>query len=376
MKTSNFIFKMLTVGLLSVTMFTACENNETITPQQDLLPDSFSVDIPTSLSNQNSVTNGRINGRINVDTLKGNDIYLHLNTFIAVGEGAANLVEEFIHGIRKHKIDRIQSLTYISEDDNRKKNLVVTPDATFENQEWDYQLTVTDAESEGKQDGGKALQIFWNKSAKVKGIAIVKPYNCDRVENANAPDATFRIDYTESSSLGYDAQMEVTISGLPLPTPLEDPFAVSTLKMFAGKKGDIVDVYGNTNHPNAILFSGNAGFNWAFVAAGNDVKNIGVAEVGLPPSKLDETDRNVLLKEYSIKNVFNREITSVWPGIDQNILNAFLTNTAAPGYFDNKKGFVVGGVSPGADWDELTSRLNSLSPYNPKTISALNVNFK
>ncbi|MCU0369630.1 MAG: hypothetical protein MUF39_12455, partial [Cyclobacteriaceae bacterium] len=106
------------------------------------------------------------------------------------------------------------------------------------------------------------------------------------------------------------------------------------------------------------------------------VKNIGVAEVGLPPSKLDETDRNVLLKEYSIKNVFNREITSVWPGIDQNILNAFLTNTAAPGYFDNKKGFVAGGVSPGADWDALTSRLNSLSPYNPKTISELNVNFK
>jgi hypothetical protein len=376
MKTSNLIFKMLAVGLLSVTLFTACENNETITPQQDLLPGTFSVDIPTSLSNQNSVTNGRINGRISVDTLKGNDIYLHLNTFIAVGEGAANLVEEFIHGIRKHKIDRIQSLTYISEDDNRKKNLVVTPDATFESQEWDYQLTVTDAESEGKQDGGKALQIFWNKNAKVKGIAIVKPYNCDRVENVNAPDATFRIDYTESSSLGYDAQMEVTISGLPLPAPLEDPFAVSTLKMFAGKKGDIVDVFGNTNHPNAILFSGNAGFNWAFVAAGNDVKNIGVAEVGLPPSKLDETDRNVLLKEYSIKNVFNREITSVWPGIDQNILNAFLTNTAAPGYFDNKKGFVAGGVSPGADWDALTSRLNSLSPYNPKTISELNVNFK
>ena len=134
MKTSNLIFKMLAVGLLSVTLFTACENNETITPQQDLLPDSFSVDIPTTLSNQNSVTNGRINGRINVDTLKGNDIYLHLNTFIAVGEGTANLVEEFIHGIRKHKIDRIQSLTYISEDDNRKKNVVVTPDATFENQ--------------------------------------------------------------------------------------------------------------------------------------------------------------------------------------------------------------------------------------------------
>ncbi len=376
MKTSNLITRLLALSLFASAFLTACENNEMIEPQQDLLPTTFSVDIPAALSNQNSVANGRINGRISSDTLKGNDIYLHLNTFIAVGEGAADLVEEFIEGIRKHKIDRIQSLTYISDDDNRKKNLLVLSDVTFENQTWDYQLTVTDANSEGDKDGGKALQIFWNKNANIKGIAIVKPYHCDRTENANAPDAVFRIDYTEGGALGYDAQMEVSISGLPLPNPLDEPFAVNTLKMFAGKKGDVVDVFGNTNHPNAILFSGNAGFNWAFVASGNDVKNIGVAEVGLPPSKLDKTDRTVLLKEYAIKNVFTKEITTLWPGIDQSLLDAYLTNTAAPGYFDNKKGFVAGGKSPGADWDVLTNRLASLSPYNPKDISELVVNFK
>jgi hypothetical protein len=376
MKTSKVITSLMALGLFASVLLTSCENNEMIEPQQDLLPTSFSVDIPTSLSNQNSVANGRISGRISADTLKGNDIYLHLNTFIAVGEGAAHLVEEFIEGIRKHKIDRIQSLTYISEDDNRKKNLLVISNVTFADQTWDYQLTVTDAASESEADGGKALQIFWNKNANIKGIAIVKPYHCDRTENANAPDAVFRIDYTEGGALGYEAQMEVSISGLPLPSPLDEPFAVSTLKMFAGKRGDVVDVFGNTNHPNAILFSGNAGFNWAFVASGNDVKNIGVAEVGLPPSQLNETDRNVLLKEYAIKNVFTREITTLWPGINQTLLNAYLSNTAAPGYFDNKKGFVVGGKSPGADWDVLASRLSTLSPYNPKNISDLVVNFK
>ena len=146
--------------------------------------------------------------------------------------------------------------------------------------------------------------------------------------------------------------------------------------MFAGKKGDVVDVYGNTNHPNAILFSGNVGFNWAFVASGNDVTDIGVAEVGLPPSDLDESDRDVLLKDYSIKNVFTTEINSVWPGIDPDLLAAYLTNTAAPGYFDNKNGFISGGVSPGAEWDVLTNRLTALSPYNPKSTSELVVTFK
>ncbi len=373
---SKFISRLFTVGIIFSLVLTACENNETIEPQQDLLPQSFSVDIPSSLSNQNSISNGRISGKIKEDTLQGNDIYLHLNTFIAVGEGAAELVEEFITGIRKHKIDRIQSLTYSSEDDNRTKNLVVLSNVMFEDKAWDYQLTVTDADSENQADGGKALQIFWNKSTLVKGIAIVKPYNCDRTHNANAQDAVFRIDYSEGGELGYDAQMEVSISGLPLESPLENPYSVSTLRMFAGKKGDVVDVYGNTNHPNAILFSGNVGFNWAFVASGNDVKDIAVAEVGLPPSALDESDREVLLKEYSVKNVFTSEINSVWPGINQNLLAAFLTNTSAPGYFDNKKGFIAGGVSPGADWDVLTARLNSLSPYNPKNTSDLAVTFK
>jgi hypothetical protein len=375
MKTAKIITGLFLAGLFSLAL-TSCENNETIQPQQDLLPQTFSVDIPASLSNKNSVSNGRASGRIKEDTLQGNDMYLHLNTFIAVGEGAAQIVVEFINGIRKYKIDRIQSLTYTGEDDNRVKNLVVLSDVTYEDKMWDYQLTITDAESENQPDGGKALQIFWNKNRVVSGIAIIKPYNCDRTHNDNAKDAMFRIDYTEGGSLGYDAQMEVSISGLPLANPLEDPFSVSTLKMFAGKKGDVVDVFGNTNHPNAILFAGNTGFDWAFVASGSDSKNIGVAEVGLPPSELDETDRTVLLKEYSIKNVFTKEITAAWPGIDQNLLAAFLTNTAAPGYFDGKKGFLAGGVSPGADWDVLAGRLNGLTPFNPKDISELAVAFK
>lgn len=375
MNTVKIISGLFLAGLFSLTL-TSCENNESIQPQQDLLPQKFSVDIPQSLSNTNSVRSGRASGRIKEDTLQGNDIYLHLNTFIAVGEGAAQLVEEFINGIRKYKIDRIQSLTYRSEDDNRIKNLVVLSDVDYEGRLWDYQLTITDAESETQPDGGKALQIFWNKSREISGIAIIKPYNCDRIQNVTAKDAVFRIDYTEASTLNYDAQMEVSISGLPLANPLQDPFSVSALKMFVGKKGDAVDVFGNTDHPNAILFTGNTGFNWAFVASGSDSKNIGVAEVGLPPSQLDETDRNVLLKEYSIRNVFTDEITAVWPGINQDLLAAYLSNTAAPGYFDAKKGFLTGGISPGAEWDELAPRLTGLTPFNPKVLHELAITFK
>ncbi len=375
MKTLKNNLFVLIVGLaLSIGLF-SCENNPDVTPQEDILPNSITVDIPSSLSN-NSLANGRSSGRTKEDSLNGNDIYQNLGTFIAVGEGSAQIVEEFIEGIRKYKIDRVKSLTYTSEDDNRTKNLVVESNVTFETQDWDYQLTITDADSEGQADGGKALQIFWNKSGLAKGIAIIKLYNCDRIEHANAKDAIFRIDYREGGSTVYDVQMEVRVAGLPLESPLSDPYSISTLHMFAGKKGDVVDVYGNSNHPNAILISGTKGFNWAFVASGNEVKDIGVAEVGLPPSSLDNSDHNVLLKEYSIKNVFTNEIKTVWPGIDPTLLSAYLKNTAAPGYFSKKKGFISGGVSPGADWDVLSPRLDALTPYNPKLISELTLSFK
>jgi hypothetical protein len=369
MKTTKLISFVLCTAVSFALLLTSCEPNQDVTNDEDILPTSFSVDIPASITSSNT------NGRTASDTVNGNDVYINLGTFIAVGEASSQLVEEFIAGIRRYKIDRVMSITYVGEDDNRVKNLVVLSNVSFEGKEWDYELTVTDADSEGEADGGKALQIFWNKSSTVAGIAIIKPYNCDRTKNANAPDAMFRIDYSEAGELGYDAQMEVSIAGLPVGSPLEQPYAINSLHMFAGKKGDVVDVYGNSNHPNAILLTGNAGFNWAFVASGNDPANIGVAEVGLPPSTLDSDDRAVLLKEYSIKNVFTNEITAVWPGIDQDLLAAYLSTTAAPGYFNNH-GFISGGKSPGAAWDVLAKRLDSLSPYNPKETSNLTLTFK
>jgi hypothetical protein len=363
------------VGLFSLVV-SSCETNKDIAPQEDILPNSFSVDIPSSISNRNFVNGGRIGGRSKTDSLKGNDIYKNLGTFIAVGEEASKLVEDIIKGIKKYRIERVVSFTFISDDDKRTKNLVVVSAVEFEGKIWDYQLTVTDVESQGKADGGKAIQVFWNKKQLVSGIAIVKPYNSDRVNNVNAPNAVFRIDYWEGGNLGYDAQMEVRIAGLPLGNPLDNPFAISSLQMFAGKKGDVVDVFGNSNHPNATLFSGQVGFDWAFVASGNDRKDLGVAEVGLPPSTLNSSDRTVLLKDYSIKNVFTSEIKKVWPGIDPALVANYLKNTAAPGYFSDKKGFISGGVSPGAEWDVLANRLGVLKPYNPKDISSLTLNFK
>lgn len=368
MKTSNFKAFVLVMAMVAV--LGSCDTNQEPAPQQDLLPERFGIDIPDAIS-QTAPGNGRTQG----DSLRGDDIYINMATFIAVGDASSELVGDIIQGIRKYKIDRVLTMSFRSDDDNRTKNLDVQANVAFESKTWQYMLTITDADSEGLADGGKAIQIFWDHSTPIKGIAIIKPYNCDRTKNSGAPDALFRIDYEEQPSSGYDAQMEVRISGLPVGSPLFNPYAINTLHMFAGKKGDVVDVYGNSNHPNAVFFSGQRGFNWAFVAAGNDATNIGVAELGLPPSDLDKSDRATLLKEHSIKNVLTNEIHAAWPWLDPNAVALYLKNAVAPGYFD-KNGFAAAGKSPGAGWDALTPRLEGLTPYNPKATSELVVTFK
>ena len=365
------IFNLSVFALGFALFFTSCKKDEVVPFGKDeILPARFSVSVPSAISQSAAAKKAYSSD----DTIQGSDIYQHLGTFIAVGDGAGEIIEGIINGIRYYHINKPVSMTYESDDDGRSKNLNVIKGASFEDVEWEFQMNITDAESEGNEDGGLGLQIFWNTNP-IKGIAILKPYNIDRTENAMADEATFRIEYSEAGDQGYDAQMLVSISGLPLENPLVNPYSVSTLKMFAGKKGDLVDVYGNTNHPNAKFFNADAGFNWAFVASADEANDVAVAEVGLPPSTLNESGRNVLLVDYSIKNVFTNQINQVWPGIDPLLVDGYLSNTGAPGYF-NQYGFVKGGTSPGTEYNEVGSRIATLSPFNPSEVSGMVIGFK
>jgi hypothetical protein len=357
--------KLFASGLIALVLLTiSCEEGPD--PQAELLPERFSVDIPTAISA------GASSGRVKADTLNGNAIYLNLATFIAVGGGSAKVVEGIIQGIRKYALDRVETATFTSDEDSRKKNLVVTKDVSFEGATWQYMLIVTDADSEGNADGGKAVQVYWNHGTPIHGVAMIKPYNADRTHNGGIKDAVFRINYDEVTDDGYDAQMEVLISGLP--TPIGETFAINNLRMFVGKKGDVVDVFGNSNHPRAAFFTGATGFDWAFVASGNDAQDIAVAEVGLPPSTLDNSIRTTLLKDYSIQNVLTAQVQTAFPFLPATVIANYLKNTAAPGYFGSA-GFIAGGKSPGASYDLLTLRLETMSPYSPKSISELQVRF-
>jgi len=386
MKTRNRLICMLAAS--AVLLFSSCEND--LFDQKDtnygILPENFKVDIPKSLSN-GDLKSTYLKSTA-TDTINGNHIYWYLSAFIAVGEGAADIVEAIMWHIRAYKIENVISLSYTSEEDNRVKNLDVISDVDFEGRLWSYQLTITDAESEGQPDGGIGMQVFWNRDP-VEGIALIKPYNIDRKKNADAPQTACSIEYSEKGTEEYEAYMIVQIAGLPLPNAVLHPYALESMKMFVGKKGELVDVIGNSNHPNAlfnIYDTETRGFNWAFVATGDEGNDLAVAEVGLPASTADLTSRNDILEDNSIKKVLTREMTNfvvaayasagltLQPDEVANYLTPYLKNADAPGYFNNT-GFVSGGVAPDENYAGLEARIKTLVPYNPSIINNLHIDF-
>lgn len=361
---------ILALGVLfSIISFTSCQKNELdpIQETKNILPERFKVDIPDCISSMYNYKDS------NVDTLQGNDIYEHLRTFIHVGEHAADIVGEIILVISWHNLSQPMSFTFTSDDDDRLKHVVIVENATFEGYQWQYKMTITDEGPATNDNENTALQIFWDKNP-IKGIAILNPYNIDRTTDPEFIETMYRIDYSEANEMGYSHHMIVTIDGLPLEDPITDPYSVSTMKMFVGKNGDVVSVYGNTEHPNATFFNGDTGFDWAFSAAGKKSEDIGVAEVGLPPNTLNSNDRYTLLVENSIKNVFEEQIYSVWPWIDPETVAAYLYNTDAPGFF-NQFGFIQGGTAPSPNYYELMNIIAGLTPYNPAEIHNLEIVF-
>lgn len=378
MKTIKNLAAPIILGM--IIMFSSCTEGtfNRFDEDQGILPARFKIDIPGSISNSNTASRKSASGT-EADTLQGNEVYAHLNHFIAIGEGSADIVQDIILAIAFYDIDEAKSLSFISDDDGRIKNLDVYEGAEYAGKSYEFMLKITDADSESEPDGGNALQVFWNRNP-IEGVAILKPYNINREDHLLALDAVFRIEYSEAGDGEYETYMIVEIADMPMVDPRIDPFALNSLKMYVGKSGERIDVFGNSDHPNAKFFTDKTGFSWSFVASGYQDHDIAVAEVGLPPSGMDSDSREVLLEDYAIKTVLTEEINQWFLdefGIrpDSTDLAGYLKNADAPGYF-NAQGFVQGGVSPGTQYDALEQQLGDLSPFNPKAVNEMAIDFQ
>lgn len=361
-RTPSFKAALSCLIFVAAIIFSACDKDDDDVKKdpESIVPERFAIDIPSSISSQDSKTKSS-----KVDTLRGEDLYQHLRNFIGAGEASAKLIQDVLLWVALHNLTHPMEFTFISDDDGRAKHLSVVENVKFDGKNWQYCLTVKDIENGMTKDTNIGLQIFYDLDP-IVGTAILNFYNIDRNHDKVFKDTYYKVEYSEKGNLGYEKHMIVSIADFPIPPQEPNIYALTNMKMFVGKTGDIISIYGNSKHPNAFFFDDKeTGFNWAFVAAAHDKKNIAVAEVGLPPMNLDADDRYTLLEEYSMENVLKNQILSVWPTIDTEILNAYLYETKAPAFFNNG-GFVQGQTAPTDDYLPLEGKIQDLVPYNPK----------
>lgn len=347
---------------LALCLFIGCSEDDEST-SSIVIPGSFTIDIPEALS---TMEDGTLRGRLNGDgdgIIEGNEIYESVRFFIAVGEQSAEIVEDILVVARALERENIVEFTFTSDDDGRNKRLELARDVTRDGQSYQFEMVMFDVE-----DNAQAIQLLWNTNP-VEGIAILRPFDFDRTAGTTATDAFIRIDYSEIST-EYEATMMVSISGLPT---IENG-DINNMQMFVGRSGDIVEVMGNSNHPNIIIvddaFTG--GRNYAFVGRGNEASDQAVINLGLPPSSVTTSD---IFDNYSVFAVLEAEINNV--GItDQDIIDQILQNATSPAYFNEISGFIDSGPdnAPSGFTDEFID-LSTLSPFIPNDISNLQLDF-
>ena len=358
------IIPFLPLLLVASFIFSCVEDEPIQEPVEVEFPESFSVDIPPSISSSRT---GGLNGRLEGDgdgIIEGHDIYQSVPFFINIADESGKIIEFIVVIGKALETYQVTTYNFVSDDDGREKNITINHNVTKGGVDYEYEMLVYDV-----TDDALALQMLWNTNP-VDGVAILQPYNIDRVKNVDAPNAMLKIEYSENDS-DYDATMLVSISGLVT----VDNGDIDNLKLFAGKKGDIVEVRGNSNHPNVHIIDPNfiGGRNYAFVGRGDEVNNIGVLNLALPPSSVSTEE---VFTNYNVHDVLQDEINTV-ANLDQAIIDEILRETHSPAYFNETEGFITSGVgNEPSGFSSTFIDLSELVPFAPISIRDLEINFE
>lgn len=372
MKKKLLIFTLAT--FTSIALFVSCTADDD-DAKATILPESFNVEVPNSLASAQATVALAPSNRLKVNDVEvsGNDLYDMMRAFVFIGNASGKFLTELITAIKIYNIDKPMTFSFISDDDNRAKQLIVTENVTFEGVQYSYKMVIIDVQNPNNPVHG--LEMYWNRTP-VRGLAIMQGYNLNRYDNSDL-DARIRIDYSEATAK-YEKQMEITIVDLDIDGIREH---VDNLKMFVGKNGTQLDVYGNANLPNyQIIDKTHAnGYNWAFVAHVNEELNIAVAKVALPTTVVSTTEN--IFTNYSMEKVLDDEIQIQYPleAVNSVLRAAILKNSKAPAYFSGGLGFIgCGEVIPTTAPAGFTTEfvdLTSLSPYVPSVVNALTIKF-
>ncbi|MEP1094233.1 MAG: hypothetical protein ABJG78_03950 [Cyclobacteriaceae bacterium] len=350
------------IFLLSSLIFLSnCGSDDSVNTDSIIIPNSFTVDVPSSISSNTGALSGRTNGDGD-GFIEGDEIYESLRGFIYVAEESAEIVEFVLDVAEELEKAEVTSFTFTGEEDGREKRISLAQNVTKGGATFQFEMTVFDTENEDQ-----ALQLVWSANP-IEGIAIINPYHLERTGGAN-PETFIRISYSENL-FGYQEGMQVQIAGLEA----EENGDIDNMALFVGRNGEEVDVIGNSNHPNLVIVDEGfiGGRAYAFVGRANETTNIAVVDLALPPSSASSTTD--LFEDYSVFSVLEEEIESAGI-VDQTTIDAILVEAQSPAYFD-ATGFVTSGeANKPLDFSAIFVDLTGLTPFVPSEVQNLKISF-
>ncbi|MEP5613573.1 MAG: hypothetical protein ABJP45_15080 [Cyclobacteriaceae bacterium] len=346
--------------LLSLAFLSNCGSDDTVAEKKLDIPETFTVDIPGAISSNTGGLSGRTDGDGD-GFIEGNEIYESLRGFIYVAEQSAEIMDFILQVAAQMEAADLRTLSFTGDVDGREKRIDISEGVARAGIVFDFEMIMVDVESEDR-----ALQLLWN-TGQVIGIGVMNPYQIERTPD-NDPDTFIRIDYGVSV-FGYEEIMQVQISGLGA-TENGD---IDNMSLFVGRNGDLVDIIGNSNHPNLVIIDETytGGRNYAFVGRGDEASNLGVVNLALPPSSWSTRD---YFETHSVAIVLEEEIETA--GItDQSVIDEILQEAQSPAYF-NADGFITSGVNnKPLDFSTIFTDLSDLSAFVPADIAVLEVGF-
>ncbi len=355
MKTNRFLIILL---LISSILTSSCSKKK-----GDIVPDDMDIDLSDAISVPDLEKKAFIPGD---SIISGRDLYQRLRTLIYVGDQAGTLLNNYLSELNQYEISGPKIFTYFGDQDGKIKSVIVDEQVSYNNQLWDYSLTVTDA-------GNPAMRIYWNVNPR-EAIAIFSPQGM----NSNTvfmKNAIVYIEYSESASL-FDKTMLITISNMDVSSPGN----MSKLKMFIGLKDGVAHIYGNTIHPEDYLINESLTISrsWAFKAKNDLIRDIAVAKCALPPSATTADGMLNLWDDYSMDKILEQEIKTVYPGIPQQDLVNYINSAKGRAYFIGSQGFISNDTDVPEN-DGFTPAFIDLSgiaePWVPKEVFEMTVSF-
>jgi len=353
----------LIFSLIGASIFWGCKKEETDSGDS-LIPTNFVIDIPESISKVGNASGLRTN--TSTATFDGAVQYEALRAYIGLGENSVDAMRNIMKVANDLLKNKISTFTFKSDDDGREKIIVVTEKSYRNGETWQYEMVVTDKES-----GNLALQCVWNKTS-LKGIVVMDPDQLNYTDPTK--EVMYRCDF-EVNPVGYDQSMFVQIS---------NPLNANGLKNFnmqVFRKGEIVEVLGTSFHPTLKIDKNSTtepGLCYAFVAKGDQKKNIGIAKVGFPYANI--TTNTDLDKSYNLIWLY-RESYKAGPDYanqtDQQIddyIRANGANLDSPGYF-RSSGLISSGTNVPTDFSTDFVTIPNLKPIVPKQVMDQTISF-